>query len=351
MTPLENYQAKLATHAYQKDPQQLIAIQILDILYHALHKRYHPSLLDNFLPKKMIKGLYLCGSVGIGKTFLLDIFFECADFPKLRMHFFTFMRYIHAELKKYQGQKNPLTLIAKEIAKKTSVICFDEFFVSDIADAMILGELFQVLFKAGIVLITTSNTRPDDLYKHGLQRERFLPAIAAIKKNTTIIQLATQVDYRLYHQKPAGVYFSPIDATEKIQMQNAFSYYSHAKNISDSAILVNEHLVPIIQKSEDVLWCDFKALCVDDRSQNDYLDIAKRYHTVLIDHIPATEKQDKKAALRFVYLIDILYDAHVRVIISAEKSPDGICNIERTVSRLMEMQSKNYFDMNGRINS
>ena len=350
-SPLKNYQQQLAARTIEPDAQQRHAIEKLDEVFHALSDNAKKTFFKRFKKNTSVKGLYLWGGVGIGKTFLMNLFYDCAEFPKLRMHFFTFMLMIHKKLQQQQGQKNPLALIAQELAAQTRVICFDEFFVTNIADAMILGELFKALFAQGIVLIATSNVAPDALYKDGLQRERFLPAIEAIKTHTEVIHLSTQHDYRRYNHKPAAVYFFPLDQQTQTDMQTAFDYYNNSAQFDDEPITINTHTLPVIRKHSGILWCDFNELCVRERSQNDYIWLAKHYHTILIDHVTSISAKNRSTILRFVHMIDIFYDEHVRVVIAAatpahELYPKGPHSFEfqRTLSRLIEMQSQTYYD-------
>ena len=350
MSPLEKYQELLAAGQLNEDIQQALVIEKFNACYDTLCTT-KKSWLTKLKSPSPIKGFYLWGSVGIGKTALLDIFFDCIPCTKLRLHFFKFMRDIHQQLQIKQGKKNPLALIAKEIALQHKVICFDEFFVSDIADAMVLGELFQQLFQAGITLIATSNTAPDDLYKNGLQRERFLPAIEAIKKYTEVIHLTSQKDYRLRHEKPTHTYLYPINQDNKNKMRQFFDYYAHGAHSNSEPIELNTHCLNVIKKSRGVLFCSFRELCEADRSNKDYLDLANNFHTVLLEGLTQIPTHDRKTILRFIHLIDIFYDQHVRLIILADTElndiyPQGPHHVEfgRTHSRLIEMQSPHYVD-------
>lgn len=350
-TPLSCYEQQLRDGQIQADDQQLHAIEKLDKIFTALNQPVKKRLFKRKSKKQSVTGLYLWGSVGIGKTYLMDLFYDCATFPKMRMHFFTFMHNIHKQLHEHQGQKNPLTLIANRIAEQTNVICFDEFFVTNIADAMILGELFKSLFAAGITLIATSNTEPDNLYKDGLQRERFLPAINALKQHTDVIHLTTKHDYRRQQKKPAEVYFFPLNDTTETQMQEAFDYYNQGKDYDREPLDVNSRTLAVIRKHDTILWCDFRDLCQQDRSQDDYIILAKHYRTILIDGIEPIASHDRRTILRFVHMIDIFYDEQVRVIISAETPAQALYpggphtfEFQRTLSRLIDMQSKDYFE-------
>lgn len=346
MTPLTRYEAKLTAQTIRPDAQQARVVEELTRIYEGFNQ---PARWTWLTGRKRIPGLYLWGSVGIGKTFLMDLFCDCANFPVERMHFFDFMQQVHASLTQLQGTKNPLNQIARDIAVRTRVLCFDEFFINDIADAMLLGNLFQSLFSAGITLIMTSNIPPDDLYKNGLQRERFIPAIEAIKANTTILHCHTQQDYRYTTQKTDQAYFYPLDAVSAAKMQHCFNQFSHGQASHTEPLLINQHTLPVIARSQGVLWCAFDTLCRDERSQNDYLVLANTMHTVLIDHIQPIQPRDRHTILRFIYLVDILYDNQTRLIMRASAPlnqlyPKGLHAFEfkRTRSRLTEMQSARY---------
>lgn len=345
-TPLTCYQQQLTDGTIKEDAQQRRAVEQLERIFTELQPS-PKKLLRRTKAAQHVKGLYLWGSVGIGKTYLMDLFYECITFKKMRMHFFTFMLDIHKRLHTHQGEKNPLHIIAKEISRHSRVICFDEFFVTNIADAMILGELFKALFSQGITLIATSNTAPDNLYQNGLQRERFLPAIAALKMHTHVIHLTTQHDYRTQQKEPAELYFFPLNDATETQMQDAFDFYNNGHDFDRDPIMINQHSLAVIRKNEGILWCDFRDLCETNRSQNDYIALTKQFKTVMIDGLHPIAAKDRKTILRFVHLIDILYDKKVRVIICAavpaheiyKKGPHEF-EFQRTLSRLIEMQSK-----------
>lgn len=350
MTPLRYYNQELDAERIRKDERQLPVIEKLDEIYQALNARANANGLFNYFRKKTpIKGLYLWGSVGIGKTFLMDCFYQCLTIPKLRMHFHSFMLRIHQELQSAQGNKNPLALIAKKIAGDTSVICFDEFFVSNIADAMILSELFRYLFDNGVTLVTSSNVPPDLLYQDGLQRERFLPAIALIKKHTDVIHLHSQMDYRKQHIRQSGVYYTPLNARANVDMENAFIHFSNGAPADNKPLTIYERDIIIVKQASSVVWFDFDIICGRPRCQNDYLAIAQQYHTVMIQNLREIKSNENDLILSFIYLVDILYDAHCRLIISSEVVPAEIyCAnktqqpFQRTLSRLIEMQSEDY---------
>lgn len=344
MTPKTLYQQK-SIHA---DTNQSAVIDQLEKIFNALmdadkrNRRW-------FSKKTVVKGLYLWGSVGIGKTFLMDCFYEAFPLKKMRTHFHAFMREVHQALTAIQGEKNPLQIIAKKIAKDSQVICFDEFLVSNIADAMILSELFQALFSEGITLMTTSNTPPDLLYKDGLQRERFLPAIALLKSHTHVMHLHSQSDYRKQHIQQAGVYYYPADAIAQKNMDNCFVHFSYGAASTTDPISICHREIPIVKQAGSVIWFTFETLCGRPRSQLDYLELVKQYHTFLMSNLRHIEPNEKALITSLIYLIDILYDAHCRLIVSADTPLDTIYTkgdsleaFQRTYSRLIEMQSENY---------
>lgn len=350
MTPTEYYQQALSSGQIREDARQQMVIEKLDVIFNALTQRHlKKNWLDRFRAKTPVKGLYLWGSVGIGKTFLMDCFYHCLTIPKLRLHFHQFLLRIHDELQNIQGKKNPLELIAKKIAEETSVICFDEFFVSNIADAMILGELFLHLFENGVTLITSSNIPPDLLYKEGLQRERFLPAIHLIKENTDVVHLHSKMDYRKQHVRQSGVYYTPLDSHAMQNMEDAFVHFSNGAAPECDSISIYQRDIVIVKKAGPVIWFDFDIICGRPRSQNDYLALTEKYHTVMIQNLREIKANENDLILCFIYLVDILYDAHCRLILSASIPLDHIFDpektkqpIQRTLSRLIEMQSQEY---------
>ncbi|MET0355962.1 MAG: cell division protein ZapE [Cellvibrio sp.] len=361
LSPFARYERDLKRDDFRRDASQAQAVQYLQTLYEALladWKAQQPSGLGIFKklfggqPKADIKGLYFWGGVGRGKTYLMDNFFESLPFPqKMRMHFHRFMRRVHSELKKLDGQKNPLEKVADIIAAETKVICFDEFFVSDITDAMILGTLMSELFERGVVLVATSNIVPDGLYKDGLQRARFLPAIDLLKKHTQVVNVDGGVDYRLRALEQAELYHHPLDQQADISLQKSFRSLlsSPADEKSNEILIVEGREIHSRYSAEGVVWFDFVDICDGPRSQNDYIELSKEYHSVFISNVPALGRKNDDQARRFVNLVDEFYDRHVKLVLSAEMPlaelySDGKLNFEfqRTVSRLLEMQSHDY---------
>lgn len=363
LSPIERYQRDLQRTDFHRDASQAHAVKCLQRLYEELMAQWHAQKkitpMFQFIKKVLgggeqqpIIGLYFWGGVGRGKTYLMDSFYESLPFPqKMRMHFHRFMRRVHAELRLLDGQKNPLEKVADIISTETNVICFDEFFVSDITDAMILGTLMSELFQRGVVLVATSNIIPDGLYKDGLQRARFLPAIALLKQYTHIINVDGGIDYRLRALEQAKLYHSPLDAAADKSLQKAFrSLLATAGDEQANVELIIEGR-PILSRhlAEGVVWFDFDAICDGPRSQNDYIELSKEYHSVFISNVPGMGNANDDQARRFVNLVDEFYDRQVKLVLSAERPlaklySEGKLNFEfqRTVSRLLEMQSHEY---------
>lgn len=368
LSPSARYERDLQRDDFRGDQSQAQAVQYLQTLYEALVADWqlHESSAFGGILKKLfgnadkahIKGLYFWGDVGRGKTYLMDNFFESLPFPqKMRMHFHRFMRRVHSELKQLDGQKNPLQKVADIIAAETKVICFDEFFVYDITDAMILGTLMSELFERGVVLVATSNIVPDGLYKDGLQRARFLPAIELLKKYTQVINVDGGVDYRLRALEQAELYHTPLDEQADVSLQKGFRSLlsSPSDEKLNQVLIVEGREIYSRYSAEGIVWFDFDAICDGPRSQNDYIELSKEYHSVFISNVPALGRANDDQARRFVNLVDEFYDRHVKLVLSAalplaELYSDGKLNFEfqRTVSRLLEMQSHEYLGMEHR---
>ena len=362
-SPQQRYQRDLARPDFRHDPAQAVAVNHLQYLYEQLvaawQAEQEQSGLGGFFkrltgvkPRKLVRGLYFWGGVGRGKTYLMDNFFESLPFEqKLRAHFHRFMRRVHAELKKLDGQKNPLKQVADIIAKEARVICFDEFFVSDITDAMILGTLMEELFARGVTLVATSNIVPDGLYRDGLQRARFLPAIALLNQHTLVVNVDGGVDYRLRALEQAELYHSPLDeAADQSLMRSFKSLLSTTAEVYENPDLeVEGRLIRARYLSEGVAWFDFVELCDGPRSQNDYIELAREYHSVILSNVPGLGREKDDQARRFVSLVDEFYDRQVKLVISAERPLAELYStgkldfeFQRTVSRLLEMQSHEY---------
>lgn len=326
MTPLERYQADLQRPDFFHDAAQANAVKHLQRLYDDLVAADHakPGLFGKLLGRKSggpVKGLYFWGGVGRGKTYLVDTFFESLPFEqKVRTHFHRFMKRVHEELKTLKGEKNPLTIIGKRFADEARVICFDEFFVSDITDAMILATLLEELFKNGVSLVATSNIVPDGLYKDGLQRARFLPAIALLKEHTEIVNVDSGVDYRLRALEQAELFHWPLSEQVEEEMARSFKALTPdcAKAQRDEALMIENREIRARLTCDDVAWFEFRELCDGPRSQNDYIELAKIFHAVLISNVEQMGVTKDDMARRFINLVDEFYDRSVKLIISAE---------------------------------
>lgn len=353
MLPLDHYRQQCELGIVHADEQQLAALAYLQSIHAALLNEYEArrAFFAWLRKPRLVQGLYLWGGVGIGKTLLMDCFYQSIPFSqKVRIHFHEFMRWLHNELAKHQGEKNPVAMIAKQLAQQTMLICFDEIVVKDITDAMLLARFFQAIFAEGICLVATSNIKPDDLYKNGLQRKLFLPAIDLIKKNTQVLHITTTIDYRLRHLQYAGVFFTPNDAIAEENMEKSFALLTQDMPVSYDPIQLCERTVSIRKQASDVIWFDFNVLCGIPRSQHDYLALAKQYRTVFISNIPRMTTKNNNEITSFIRLIDVLYDARLRLVFSAADNIDQLYlegrllfDYQRTCSRLIEMQSEAYF--------
>lgn len=354
MDVIHYYKQALATKGYEADAAQTQAVERLQQLadevltYHQAQK----SILKRFFHKaESPKGVYLWGGVGRGKSFLMDAFYSSLPLErKARLHFHEFMRGVHDQLRQLRSQSDPLEVVAKTIAERYEIICFDEFHVSDIADAMILHKLLLELFKHGVSFVMTSNYEPALLYTDGLHRDRILPAIALIEKRMDIVNVDTGVDYRLRTLEQVRLYLTPINAQTQQELNEAFVRLTGVAPAA-STIELEQRELSVVARSESVIWFDFDTLCAGPRSQNDYLDLASRFETIILSDVPKMTVQDASAARRFTWLIDVLYDHKVKLImaaevIAAELYTEGpmASEFHRTESRLMEMQSKEYLD-------
>jgi cell division protein ZapE len=326
----------------------------LDDLRARLSVRRPRSLLANLLgrkqPRKLERGLYMWGGVGRGKTFLMDLFFQSLPFKsKQRQHFHRFMQWVHEQLKKHADHADPLKTIAQKLAAKTRVLCFDEFFVADIADAMLLGTLFTELFANGVTLVATSNIPPEQLYKDGLQRARFLPAIKQIKEHVEVFKLDVGSDYRLRVLERAMGWFDATLPTTHAAFEALFEACASEPGEANATFPLNHRKVHAERRGHDVIWFTFKQLCDGPRSQADYIELARCYHTVLLSDVPVLDTTQENAARRFISLVDEFYDRNVNLVVSGcAPLPDiyqGVAfkfEFERAQSRLVEMQSKEY---------
>lgn len=360
MTPKQRYLFDLKTEGIFPDSDQAKAVQQLELVYEGLLKRWQKpeGILQSFMKKMLgrsdpviVQGLYFWGGVGRGKTYLMDLFYQCLPGErKMRMHFHRFMQLVHRGLNENKGQKNPLNRVAENIASEVDVICFDEFFVSDIGDAMILGNLLEVLLNRGITFIATSNIAPDFLYENGLQRERFLPAIKLIKSHTKTVNLAGSIDYRLRRLEKAEIFHTPLNAVAESAMSACFIDLSTGLETKENwplDILGRDILAKYC--SEGLVWFEFSELCSGPRSAADYIEIAQLFHTVILTNIPIFNERSEDEARRFISLIDEFYDHKVKLVFSAESQLETLYQgselhfpYERTLSRLLEMQSHDY---------
>ena len=363
-TPWELYQEDLKRDDFSYDAAQEMAVKhlqrLFDDLVEADKRRSQQGVLGKLagkLSKKKPepeKGLYFWGGVGRGKTYLVDTFYEALPIKrKMRTHFHRFMQRVHHDLTTLAGEKNPLKIIADNIADEALVICFDEFFVSDIGDAMILGGLMQELFDRGVSLVATSNIIPDGLYKDGLQRDRFIPAIKLLNKYTEVVNVDSGVDYRLRSLEQAELYHYPLDSEAEQSLQESFNRIIPDARQAEYNVDVEILGRTITAKAvcDDVAWFEFEALCDGPRSQNDYIELGKQFHAVLICNVPVMNAKNDDLARRFINLIDEFYDRGVKVIMSADAAIAAIYGqgklefeFQRTTSRMLEMQSQEYLE-------
>ena len=358
--PKQKYEHALKTKKLCPDKGQLYIVKQLEALENRLissQTSQSASLLRKMLGRIRqsntnhgpIKGLYIWGSVGRGKTHLMDLFYECLPTDeKMRLHFHRFMQEVHHQLSLIKEEENPLELVAEHFRSRASVICLDELFVSDIGDAMILAGLLSALYKRGISLVTTSNCHPDDLYKDGLQRQKFLPAIELIKSNNEIAELRGDTDHRLGFLEQAEIYHFPLDQNADEVMRENFLNVSHEPGNENEVLIIEDRKIQSIRCAEGVVWFEFSELCEGPRSAADYIKIARCFNTVLISNIPILSQADDLAK-RFITAIDEFYDRNVKVIISAEADAHELYTghklsfeFKRTVSRLIEMRSTHY---------
>jgi len=351
LSPLAHYQELVNSGPFTPDPGQVGAVTALDTLWHALQRERHPTLIDRLrrTQPSYTRGLYLWGSVGRGKTWLMDLFYE--DLPvkrKQRIHFHRFMQRIHSHLKEQGKARDPLPRIAAAWAENCSVLCLDEFFVSDIADAMLIAGLFDNLFSNGVTLVTTSNIPPDDLYKNGLQRAKFIPAIELIKQNTAVYNLSGSTDYRLRILEQSEIFHSPLDAAADRVMTASFNRMAAECELNHE-LSINNRDFYARRRGDGVIWFDFDELCDKPRGSIDYIEIARAFNTVVLTNMPQLNEDDSNTARRFVTMVDEFYDRNVKLLISAAAPIKELYTgqrlsfeFQRTTSRLTEMQSHHY---------
>ncbi len=357
-TPLEKYKNDLGLKGFNIDPAQEIAVMYLQKLYDeicALPQK-DTRLVNRIkfylglIAQQQIKGLYFWGGVGRGKTYLVDCFYDCLPFEKkTRIHFHRFMQNVHKELKSLGNIESPLKIVADHLAEKTQVLCFDEFHVADIADAMLLAGLLEALFERGVVLVTTSNQHPDQLYQGGLQRERFLPAIDLLKKNTDVVNVDSGVDYRLQFLDQAEIYHSPLGDNASAILEDDFIHVCPDAGTEGGTLEIEGRPIKTIRCGDGVVWFDFLALCDGPRGAADYIEIARQYQTVFLANIPVMDDYANDKAKRFITLVDEFYDRNVKLIITAAAAPNALYlgsrlqdSFKRTISRLEEMRTHGY---------
>lgn len=357
-TPIVQYQQDLSSGKLVADAAQASAVDQLEALYQQLNQINSQSA--NWLssikylfskPKNQVpNGLYFWGGVGRGKTYLMDLFYQSLPFEdKYRVHFHRFMHHVHQQLTNLKGKADPLELIAADLAKSYRIICFDEFFVSDITDAMLLAGLIQALFNHDMVLVATSNIHPDGLYPNGLQRARFIPAIELIKQHCHVINLDSGIDYRMRTLTQAEIYHAPLDEQAEQNLQHYFNQLAFGEVKQNLTIQIEGRSIKTRQLAEGIVWFDFYQICDGPRSQNDYIELSRCYHTVLLSGVKQMGEYNDDIARRFIAMVDEFYERHVKLIISAEVGLDELYQqgrltfeFKRCLSRLQEMQSQEY---------
>ena len=347
------YERECARHGYQADAAQLEIIHAMDDLRRRLLAPAPKGLLQGLLTRgrrEPQRGLYVWGGVGRGKTWLMDMFFHSLPFKdKQRSHFHRFMQLVHDELRKHKERADPLELVADKLAARARVLCFDELFVSDIADAMLLGQLFRGLFDRGVTLVATSNVPPDDLYKDGLQRARFVPVIRLLKEHTQVLHLDSGTDYRLRLLERATTWFDSADRATDAALASLFEAIAGEPGRPDSTLILNHRRLHARRQADDTIWFTFRELCDGPRGQADYIEIARCYHTVVLSDVPVLGSESENQARRFIALVDEFYDHAVKLIVAAAAPVHELYRgsrltfeFERTRSRLIEMQSQAY---------
>ena len=357
--PKNRYKKEMQSEEFTADPAQMLVVEQLHALEHKLLNLPASdtglgSRVKKLLSKKKpttvaIRGLYIYGTVGRGKTYLMDLFYDCLPTEqKMRMHFHRFMHEIHQRLNHVKNEQDPLKQVSAHFRKRTRILCLDELFVADIGDAMILSGLLEAMFESGITLVTTSNCMPDNLYKDGLQRARFLPAIELLKSNTNVIELGGNTDHRLQYLQQADIYHYPLDDRAEQVMLDNFLHIAPDIGKENEQLKIEERNIQTKRSADGVVWFEFDDLCNGPRSAADYIEIARCFNTVLISNLPdLTNNND--SARRFITAIDEFYDRSVKLVISASAEVDQLYKgkklafeFQRTVSRLIEMRSKEY---------
>lgn len=353
------YEQQLLVRGYTSDAAQLEAVAALERCAQewAVYKNKRSNAVKKlFNRSELPRGVYMFGGVGRGKSFLMDCFFQAVPIErKVRLHFHEFMREVHRQLHALQGTVNPLDALGKQIAKKYKLICFDEFHVADVTDAMILQRLLDSLFSNGVGMVTTSNFHPDGLYPNGLHRDRILPAIEMLKKQLQVINVDAGTDYRQRTLTQVQAYICPNDEAAQTALSRTFDELAECDDESP-ALHIESRTLMAKRRAGGVVWFDFQVLCGGPRSQNDYLEIAEQFHTVLLSDVPQMAVRHASEARRFTWLVDVLYDRHVRLMLSAAVPAEQLYvqgplshEFPRTVSRLQEMQSAEYLALERRM--
>ncbi len=359
MSVTTQYQQELQTRGYASDPAQLRAVAALERCaseWGAYKVKRSNGLKKILFHPQIPRGVYMHGGVGRGKSFLMDCFYNAVPLKrKTRLHFHEFMREVHRELADLQGTVNPLDELGKRMAQRFKLICFDEFHVADITDAMILHRLLDALFANGVGFVTTSNFKPDDLYPDGLHRDRILPAIALLNTKLQVISVDNGTDYRRRTMEQVKLYHTPLGPQADLQMGEAFARLAESQDESPLLHIEAREIVAR-RKAGGLVWFDFKTLCGGPRSQNDYLELAAQFHTVLLSDVPQMFVRNASEARRFTWLVDVLYDRRVKLILSAAVPAEALYTegplaheFPRTASRLSEMQSAEFLALERRI--
>jgi cell division protein ZapE len=364
--PLEWYWHFSQRDDFQTDSDQLRVLERLQQLFDELedYRQYRQGKLNRLVTnlgagRKPPRGIYIWGGVGRGKSLMMDAFYKVSRHRrKRRVHFHEFMREVHARLRALPGEQDPLDIVAADIAREVRLLCFDEFHVSDIADAMILARLLELLLAKGVVFVMTSNYSPDDLYPHGLQRVRFLPAIEILKRELDVLELGGSVDHRRRLLDALSVYYSPIDEHADGHLARFFEAMTRATFAENGSLEIGGRQIAFRRRAKGVIWFDFAELFEKPRSQVDFLEIASAYHTVLISNVRRMPPTQTDVIRRFTWLVDVFYDQRVKLVLSAEAPPEELVigtgdeagaarmvhrEFARTASRLREMQSRDYF--------
>ena len=364
---LEFYRGMLDRRGFIADAAQFRAVERLQQLYEEWtdYKQKRRSALRRLVVRPALpRGVYLWGAVGRGKSFLMDSFYSCLPLVrKKRVHFHDFMRDVHRELEDLKGKEDPLTALAGRIALRYRLICFDEMHVNDIADAMILGRLLRRTMDLGVVYCMTSNYAPDDLYKDGLRRDHFMPTIALLKERLDIIQVDSGIDYRRRALEQVKMYLTPNGPEADKALADAFGRIAEVEDESPE-LEMEGRVIPCRRRAGGVVWLDFRVICGWGRSQHDYLELSRRFHTVIVSDVPRMGLEQADEARRFTLLVDVLYDNRAKLILSAEGGPMDLLRgddtsrdsrlkamvfeFDRTASRLIEMQSKAYLEQERR---